>query len=159
MREENRMKKTLSLVPLLGLAWGVSILGVSVLLRAADPPDPVIYMDASKFSEALAKSGLVTRNNDYMVTGSHRDKPGQVELHEKTTDILFVVEGEALYVTGGKMVGGKQTRPGEWIGTDIEGGEEHHLKKGDVIVVPAGTPHWFKQVTLCNSFMVRINKP
>jgi quercetin dioxygenase-like cupin family protein len=57
------------------------------------------------------------------------------------------------------MVGGKQTRPGEWIGTDIEGGEEHHLKKGDVIVVPPNTPHWFKDVKLCNSFMVRINKP
>ena len=72
----------------------------------------------------------------------HREKPGQVELHEKTTDILFVVDGEALYVTGGKMIGGKQTRPGEWLGTDIEGGVEHHLKKGDVIVVPAGTPHY-----------------
>ena len=69
------------------------------------------------------------------------------------------MEGEALYVTGGKMIDGKQTRPGEWLGASIEGGVEHRLKKGDVIVVPAGTPHWFKEVTLCNSFMVRVNKP
>ena len=35
----------------------------------------------------------------------------------------------------------------------------HHLKKGDVIVVPANTPHWFNEVTLCNSFMVRVTQP
>jgi mannose-6-phosphate isomerase-like protein (cupin superfamily) len=134
------------------------VLGFVMLLGAADAPAPVTYMDASKVAEALAKTGLIASNAEYMVAGAHREKPGQVELHEKTTDILFVVEGEALYVTGGKMIDGKQTRPGEWIGANIEGGVEHHLKKGDVIIVPAGTPHWFKEVTLCNSFMVRVNK-
>ncbi len=137
----------------------IGVLGFAMLLGAADAPAPVTYMDASKVAEALAKTGLITSNAEYMVAGAHREKPGQVELHEKTTDILFVVEGEALYVTGGKMIDGKQTRPGEWIGTNIEGGVEHHLKKGDVIIVPANTPHWFKEVTLCNSFMVRVNKP
>jgi mannose-6-phosphate isomerase-like protein (cupin superfamily) len=137
----------------------IGALGFALLLGAADAPAPVTYMDAEKVAEALAKTGLITTNAEYMVAGAHRENPGQVELHEKTTDILFVVEGEALYVTGGKMIDGKQMRPGEWIGTNIEGGVEHHLKKGDVIIVPANTPHWFKEVTLCNSFMVRVNKP
>jgi mannose-6-phosphate isomerase-like protein (cupin superfamily) len=140
------------------LASVIGVLGLSMLLGAADAPSPVVYMDASKVAEALAKTGLITNNAEYMVAGAHREKPGQVEVHEKTTDILFVVDGEALYVTGGKMIDGKQTRPGEWLGTGIEGGTEHHLKKGDVIVVPPNTPHWFKEVTLCNSFMVRVNK-
>ena len=130
------------------------VLGSS--LFAADPA-PVTYWDAAKVAEALAKTGLIVQNADYMVAGAHRDKQGQVEVHEKTTDILFVVDGEATYVTGGTMINGKQTRPGEWLGDGIEGGTEHHLKKGDVIVVPAGTPHWFKEVKLCNSFMVRVN--
>ena len=137
----------------------VAAIGLSLSLHAADAPNPVIYMDAAKVAEALAKTGMITTNAEYMVAGAHRDKPGQVEVHENTTDILFVVEGEALYVTGGKMIDGKQTRPGEWIGARIEGGVEHHLKKGDVIIVPPNTPHWFKEVTLCNSFMVRVNKP
>jgi mannose-6-phosphate isomerase-like protein (cupin superfamily) len=136
-----------------------TLVGFTMFLSAAEAPAPVVYMDAAKVSEMLAKTGLITRNSEYMVAGAHREKPGQVEVHEKTTDILFVVEGEALYVTGGKMIDGKQTSPGEWLGTNIEGGVEHHLKKGDVIVVPAGTPHWFREVTLCNSFMVRVNKP
>jgi len=137
----------------------ICALGLSMVVSAADAPAPVTYMDATKVAEALAKTGLITSNSEFMVAGAHRDKPGQVEVHEKTTDILFVVEGEAVYVTGGKMIDGKQTRPGEWLGASIEGGVEHHLKKGDVIVVPAGTPHWFKEVTMCNSFMVRVNKP
>ena len=45
------------------------------------------------------------------------------------------------------MVGGKSTRPNQLLGTDINGGETHHLTKGDVIVIPAGTPHWFKQIS------------
>src|ERR1700744_2398942 len=117
----------------------VGLLGFASFLIAADAP--VVYWDAAKVSDALAKTGLITRNTEYMVAGAHREKPGPVEVHEKTTDILFVVEGEATYVTGGKMINGKQTQPGEWLGESIEGGEEHHLKKGDVIIVPAGTPH------------------
>jgi len=138
------------------------LLGTVALLalgQATNAPAPVVYWDAAKVADALAKTGLITQNAEFMIAGAHRDKPGQVEVHEKTTDILFVVDGEALYVTGGKMIDGKQTRPGEWIGVSIEGGVEHRLKKGDVIVVPPNTPHWFKEVTLCNSFMVRINKP
>src|ERR1700692_1204707 len=93
----------------------IGFLGLSILLRAADAPAPVVYMDAEKVAAALAKTGLITTNSEYMVAGAHREKPGQVEVHEKTTDILFVVEGEALYVTGGKMIDGEQTRPGGWL--------------------------------------------
>lgn len=45
------------------------------------------------------------------------------------------------------MIGGKQTRPAQYLGTEIQGGETHHLSKGDIIVVPAGTPHWFKELS------------
>jgi mannose-6-phosphate isomerase-like protein (cupin superfamily) len=124
------------------------------------PTDQVVYIEASKAAEMIAKTGLMKRTDEYMVTGAHRGAPGQVEVHEKTTDILFVQAGEATYVTGGKMIEGKQTKAGEWLGKSIEGGTEHHLKKGDVIIVPPGTPHWFKAVSPeCNTFMVRVNKP
>jgi quercetin dioxygenase-like cupin family protein len=45
-------------------------------------------------------------------------------------------------------------RPGQQVGTSIEGGETHHLAKGDVIVVPAGMPHWFKEVPSTISYYV-----
>src|SRR6195952_5460145 len=54
----------------------ICVSGSSMLLTAADAPGPVVYMDASKVTEALAKTGLITSNTEYMVAGAHRDKPG-----------------------------------------------------------------------------------
>jgi quercetin dioxygenase-like cupin family protein len=58
------------------------------------------------------------------------------------------------------MTGGKDTTPGQHLGTGIEGGETHHLVKGDVVVVPAGTPHWFKEVPgTISYYVVKVLKP
>ena len=95
-----------------------------------------------------------------LVSGSHRDKAGQVEVHDKETDVIYVIEGEATFVTGGTAVGLKQTKAGQSIGTEVKDGEAHHLTKGDVIVVPAGTPHWFKEVPKTVSYyVVKVLKP
>ena len=61
-------------------------------------------------------------------------------------DVLYITDGSATFVYGGKIVGAKNTRPGQWLGTDITGGTTQKLVKGDVVVVPAGMPHWFKEV-------------
>ena len=106
----------------------------------------VTYVDAQKVAEALAKGGSLVTASNLTVSGNHRAVPGQVEVHEKETDIFYVTDGEATFVTGGTMIGGKVSRPNQLLGTDIQGGEPHHLTKGDVIVIPAGVPHWFKQV-------------
>jgi glc operon protein GlcG len=94
----------------------------------------------------VAKGGSLVTETGYTVSMNSRNANGQVEVHEKETDIFYVTQGEATLVTGGKMLGGKVSRPNQLLGTDIEGGETHHLTKGDVVVIPAGTPHWFKQV-------------
>ena len=58
------------------------------------------------------------------------------------------------------MTGGKKTKEGQWLGTGIDGPEVHQLKKGDFIVIPAGTPHWFKEVPQSvNYFLVKVIKP
>jgi glc operon protein GlcG len=117
-------------------------------------------MGHDKVAAALAKGGPLVNAPDLLVSGSHRDKAGQVEVHEKETDVIYVVEGEATFVTGGTMVGGKSTKAGQFLGTDIKGGETHHLAKGDVIVVPAGIPHWFKEVPgTVSYYVVKVLKP
>jgi quercetin dioxygenase-like cupin family protein len=109
---------------------------------------------------ALAKGGTVVGASDVLVQGSHRDKPGGVEVHDHEMDVIYVIDGTATFVTGGKIVGAKNTRPGQWLGTDTTGGTVHHLVKGDVIVVPAGTPHWFKEVpTTVSYYVVKVIKP
>ena len=117
-------------------------------------PSAGIHVDPTKVAEALAKGGTLVTRPDLIVQGSHRDKAGQVEVHDKETDVLHVLEGEATFVFGGTMVGGKTTRPDQWLGTDITGGETHHIAKGDVFVIPAGVPHWFKEVPKSISYFV-----
>ena len=92
--------------------------------------------------------------------GASRNAAGVVEVHDKETDVLYIIDGEATFATGGTMVGGKVTGPGQQRGTDIKGGESRRLVKGDVIVVQAGIPHWFKEVPKSvNYLVVKVLKP
>jgi glc operon protein GlcG len=137
-----------------------ALLPAAILLVAADGPSKVTYVSHDKVAGALAKGGPLVNAPDFLVSGSHREQAGQVEVHDKETDVIYVVEGEATFVTGGTPVGMKVTRPGQSLGTDIKNGETHHLTKGDVIVVPAGTPHWFKEVPKTVSYyVVKVLKP
>ena len=68
------------------------------------------------------------------------------EVHELDADIIYVLEGSATFVTGGTVEGGKTTAPNEIRGTAIAGGDARRIAKGDVLIVPPGTPHWFQDV-------------
>ena len=57
-----------------------------------------------------------------------------------------MLEGNSTFVTGGSVPDVREISPGELRGKEIKGGDSHSLKKGDVIVVPHGVPHWFKEV-------------
>jgi glc operon protein GlcG len=68
------------------------------------------------------------------------------EIHTRDTDIAYVLQGAATLVTGGTAVGVKEVGPEELRGTAIRGGETRRLTVGDVVVIPNGVPHWFKEV-------------
>lgn len=107
----------------------------------------VSYFDKAQVSAAFAKGAVLFDQSDkYMVHASHRDKAGLVEVHEQDADIIYVLEGTATLVTGGQLVDAKTIAPGEIRGASVQGGETRTISKGDVIIVPAGTPHWFKEV-------------
>jgi glc operon protein GlcG len=109
--------------------------------------EPVRFFDNKKVVESFKSGGMLfTESDKYMVHTSRRDAPGQAEVHQKDADIIYVQEGTATFVTGGTVVEPKTTAPDEIRGTEIVGGQARKLTKGDVIIVPAGTPHWFKEV-------------
>jgi len=146
-----RMKVLLALTGLLSAA--------ALLTWAAGAPG-VSFVGHDKVATALGKGGPLVTQSDLLVSGSHRKEAGHVEVHEKESDVIYVTDGTATFVTGGKIVGDKVTKPGQHTGTDITGGETHHLVKGDVVVVPAGIPHWFKEVPQSVSyFVVKVVKP
>jgi mannose-6-phosphate isomerase-like protein (cupin superfamily) len=117
----------------------------NLTLRAA--ADGVIFIPADQVTAAFAKGAMLIDNGNYMVHASRRDVAGQVEVHEKDADIIYVLDGTTTLVTGGTLVGGRPTDPGEIRGANIRGGQVRRLQKGDVIAVPKGTPHWFKEVS------------
>lgn len=139
------------------------VLALAASMAAAFPlmaADPVTYMDQAAVAKAMIKGGSIAKGADHTVSANHREKAGEVEVHDKETDIFYITEGEATLVTGGTMVGGRDTGPGQHRGTDVTGGETRRIVKGDVIVIPAGTPHWFKEVPKAVSYLtVKVVKP
>ena len=138
------------------------VLAASLANTSAQQAAPqVTYVDAAKFNELMAKPGSLANGPDFTASIARRTAPGQVEIHAKETDIFYIVDGSATFVTGGTMVGGKETRPNQMLGTVITGGQTHQLKKGDFISIPAGMPHWFKEVpaTGVTYYMVKVVKP
>ncbi len=105
------------------------------------------FIDAQHVAAAFAKGQPLLETAGYKVHASRRIEPGQAEIHTLDTDVIYVVDGSATLVTGGKAVDAKEIAPNEIRGTKIEGGEAHQIAKGDVIVIPKGVPHQFTAVT------------
>ena len=122
----------------------LAIAGAAALNRAPQ----VTYFEAGKVMAAFAKGAvLFDASEKYMVHASRREQPGMAEIHTHDADIVYVLDGTATIVTGGEAVDAKVTAPGELRGAEIRGGETRHVGKGDVVVIPAGVPHWFKEVS------------
>jgi len=114
-------------------------------LSATMPVEP-LYLDAADTSAAFGKGKPLVENDSFKVHASRREKAGQAEVHHDDTDIIYVLQGQATFVTGGRVPDAASIGPDELRGSAIEGGESRTLKPGDFIVVPAGQPHWFKAV-------------
>jgi glc operon protein GlcG len=107
---------------------------------------PFTHIDTEDVAEAFVKGAPLLETGDYKIHASRRTAPGMAEVHQRDTDIIYVLDGTATFITGGSMIDGKATAQDEIRGSAIVGGDSKLLVKGDVAVVPNGTPHWFKDV-------------
>jgi len=82
----------------------------------------------------------------YNANLEYRASVGNAAVHEKEAEVFFVIDGSATMVTGGKLVNETRPNPANLNGTAIEGGETRHVSKGDFIIVPENTPHWFSAI-------------
>jgi len=129
-------------IKMLTLLAAVILAGAAHGARA----DEVRYLDAKQVQDAFSRGVPLIEVPGYKIHASRRTAAGQAEVHLIDTDIIHVLEGSAVIVTGGKVVGGKTTAPQEIRGDSIEGGDVRELKPGDVMVIPDGVPHWFQKV-------------
>jgi glc operon protein GlcG len=110
------------------------------------PARPVTYLPGKQVSQAFVKGMPLVRGMNYKVDASHRDEPGVVEVHTRDTDIIYMLEGSATLVTGGTTIDAKTIEPEEIRAKESRDGESRLITKGDIVVIPNGTPHWFKEV-------------
>ena len=118
-------------------------------VASAQSETKVEYFDSATVKGASTTGKQLLAGGDgrnFKVMSLRRHGPGEVEVHDTDTDVFYVVEGHATFVTGGTMTGGKHTAADEIRGGALAGGETRHLAQGDVIVIPKGVPHWFKEV-------------
>ncbi len=108
----------------------------------------VLFFSKERVATSFSMGSVLLDGSErnFMVHTSRRDKAGLAEIHDLDTDIIYVMEGTATFVTGGTAIETKETESNEIRGSRIDGGETHQLVKGDVIIVPKGVPHWFKEV-------------
>ena len=112
--------------------------------QAAQQPT---FVESKKVAAAFAKGMPLLETAGYKVHASRRVEPGQAEIHTLDTDVIYVVDGSATLLTGGNVPDAKAIGPNEIRGSKIEGGEEHHIGKGDAVIIPNGVPHQFTAVT------------
>lgn len=133
----------------------IALLGLAHFAIAADVPTEVIQFDHTRL-ESVFKTGVggaLQLNSLYKVMVSRRVAPGVAEIHVRDTDVFYIVDGTATFVTGGTAVDQSPVKlpdgtpnPVEFHARSIVGGTEHHLQKGDVIIIPHGIPHQFTKI-------------
>jgi glc operon protein GlcG len=136
----------------------IAMAGAAAIARSEKAASPnVTYFPTKQVSQAFVKGLPLIETENYKVHASHRDEPGIAEIHTRDTDIIYVLEGNAVFVTGGTAIDPKKIAPEEIRGEEIRGGEARRIVKGDVVVVPNGIPHWFKEVSSpFNYYVVKV---
>jgi mannose-6-phosphate isomerase-like protein (cupin superfamily) len=138
---------------------------VLTLQAAARVAAPATYKTAGELDAALRKAAeatpdmatsAVANTDQYRINVVRRTRPQGAIAHPDGTEVHHVVEGGGTLVTGGTIV----RATGSTALARIEGGESRHVARGDVILIPAGTPHWYKDLDGSITYLeVRFNVP
>lgn len=96
---------------------------------------------AQKAKTAGSSGSTLGDFTSHAIKLSVRTSSGGAEVHAHFDDIFFVTGGSATLITGGHVIHAKTSADGETKGSGIAGGVRRTIHKGDVVHIPAGTPH------------------
>jgi mannose-6-phosphate isomerase-like protein (cupin superfamily) len=143
------------------IGTAVTILFVAVACRqaTAQTADAMkTFISSSDVAALIAKAKSERKANQpivaqpllklapYTASLEYRAAVGPAAVHEKEAEMFYVIDGSATLVTGGKLTEEKRTNAENLTGTGIEGGTPRPVAKGDFIIVPENTPHWFSAI-------------
>jgi mannose-6-phosphate isomerase-like protein (cupin superfamily) len=136
----------------------VTLAAAAVVIAQQPAASPVTYKSAADIAAMAAKAkgqndtkaqativqGLLTLA-PYKANLEYRASVGTASVHLTEAELFYVIDGSGTLTTGGKLTG--ETKNGDNLtGTGIEGGANQAVSKGDAIIVPEGTPHWFSKI-------------
>jgi len=98
-----------------------------------------------KDGQAIVQANIL-RLAPYSAGLEYRASVGPAAVHETEAEMFYVIDGTATMITGGKLVGETRTNAENLSGTAIEGGSSRTIGKGDFIMVPEKTAHWFSKI-------------
>ena len=136
----------------------VILMGLVVVVASgqtqAPPPLQGGQVTAAELAAIVAKQPKDRNGNQtflqlapYNVSMEHRvNVPQNASVHDKEAELFYVIDGSATLVTGGKLTNENRTNTANLSGSGIEGGVSRRVAKGDFIMVPEGTPHWFSAI-------------
>ena len=131
--------------------------GRGAAAQEAAPPAPPAgsagtYKSGADLMEILKKNmsptgemttSAVSNTDQYRINIVHRSKPAGAIAHPGNTELHYIIEGSGTVVTGGTIVRPPQ---GSNALATIEGGVTKHVTKGDVVIVPENSAHWYKDI-------------
>lgn len=142
---------TKNIIKILCLTFALSVVGYAQTRQPSVPIRPFVVK--TKQSLADLEKSLRTDNKVEDLTGGagtqlrvavQHDKTrdtAEAESHDDSDDVYYVLEGAARLTLGGRLDNPREASAGEWRSASIVGGQTFEIKKGDLIVVPRGTPH------------------
>jgi mannose-6-phosphate isomerase-like protein (cupin superfamily) len=129
-----------------GIILGAALAGAMAQAAPADHysiGDLTHEMDKLKAQAAATGSASekLQQYPNHFTMLAYRTKDGGAEIHQQNADIFYVVRGKAVLLTEGSIPDVKEESPGELRGASVVGGKKTALGTGDVVHIPAGTPH------------------
>ena len=141
-----------------GVVLSALSIAASAQQPASSPAASRTMVSAAEVTAMIAKAKADRKDNQpivaqsliqlapYNVSLEYRASVGNAAVHETEAELFYVVDGSATLVTGGKLTGESRTNAENLTGTGIEGGTSRHVAKGDFVMVPERTPHWFSAI-------------
>lgn len=127
------------------IAAAAAVLVAQQPAAPAAPPEMKTYVSAADVQALIAnaKGARLLGAAPYSVNMEYRAAVGPAAVHEREAEIFYIMEGTGTLITGGKLTDEARTNPTNLTGKGVEGGLTRTVSKGDFILVPEGTPHWF----------------
>lgn len=142
----------------IGISIAFSLLAGLALAQPKAPPPTKTYSSAADVQAMIAKAKANRKEGQanvgdriltlapYNAGLEYRASVGPAAIHEKEAEMFYVIDGSGTLVTGGKLTAETSPNPDNRSGTGIEGGNSQNIGKGDFVIVPEGTPHWFSKI-------------